>query len=166
MLSAPSRIPTQNRVSRPSGSPSASLNLCRLNLCRLNLVARHNASLPCRGPRQVLQGLNFFHRPQLRAAGPWVAIAFLVRCRHRLFRKLPVVALLHSLAEGIFYDAVFERVKTDDHHASPWFHDPGRAFQQRPQIVQFTVYEDSKSLKGPGRRMNPPLFRIHWPGRG
>ena len=36
----------------------------------------------------------------------------------------------------------------------PGFSNCGARFQQRPQIVQFTVYEDSESLKGSGRRMN------------
>src|SRR6204780_4454341 len=62
-------------------------------------------------------------------------------------------------------------MKTDHHHASTWLQNPRGPMQQRPQIVQFAVYEDSKSLKSSGRRMNSPLVifistRIHWPGRG
>ena len=71
-----------------------------------------------------------------------------------------------SLTEGIFYDAIFERVKTDHHHASTWLQNLRRRFQQRLQIVQFAVYEDSKSLKGSRRGMNSAFSLIHWPGRG
>src|ERR1700761_546516 len=62
-------------------------------------------------------------------------------------------------------------MKTDHHHASSWLQDPGRCFEQRLQIVQFAVYEDSKSLKSSRRGMNFSLSifvstPIHWPGRG
>ncbi len=53
-----------------------------------------------------------------------------------------------------FHDAVFQGVKADHHHASTWLQNSWRCIEQRPQIVQFAVYEDSKSLKGPGRWMN------------
>ena len=109
---------------------------------------------------------NFFRRPQFRAARPRIAIALFFSCRYWLLRQQTEGTLLHSFAEGILYDAIFHRVKTDHHHASAWLQNPGRRFHQRPQIVQFAVYEDSKSLKSSGRRMNSPLFRIHWPGRG
>jgi len=120
----------------------------------------------CRGLRQVFRSLNFFRRPQFRAARPRIAIALFFSCRQRLLRQQTEVTLLRSIAEGIFHDAIFQRVKTDHHHASPWLQNPGRRVQQRPQIVQFAVYEDSERLKSSGRRMNSPLFRIHWPGRG
>jgi len=88
-------------------------------------------------------------------------------CRHRFLGQHPEVLVLNlCFAEGILYDAIFQRMKTDHHHASSRLQNPGRRFQQRPQIVQFAVYEDSESLKSSGRRMNSPLFRIHWPGRG
>ena len=76
------------------------------------------------------------------------------------------MSLILPLAEGILYDAIFQRIKTDYYHAPSGFRIRSARFQQRLQIVQFAVYEDSKSLKGSGRRMNAPLFRIHWPGRG
>src|SRR5437870_13188738 len=62
-----------------------------------------------------------------------------------------------------------QRVKADNHQPSTRFQHLRGNFQQRPQIVQFAVYEDSESLKGPGRRMNPVvlgLTQFHWPGRG
>src|SRR5664279_4409712 len=37
--------------------------------------------------------------------------------------------------------------------------------QQLPQIVKFTVHQNSESLKGLGRRMNAPRSLVHWPGR-
>src|ERR1700678_2381272 len=116
--------------------------------------------------------LNPFRCPQFRAACPRIAILFFFGCRYRFLGQHPEVLVLNSaLAEGILYNAVLQRVKTDHHHASLWLQNPGRRFQQRPQIVQFAVYEDSKSLKSSGRRMNSPLFilvleLIHWPGRG
>src|SRR6202162_4078609 len=109
---------------------------------------------------------NFFRRPQFRAARPRIAIALFYRCRYRLLRQQTEVTLLRRFAEGIFHNAILERVKTDHHHASSWLQNPGRRIYQRPQIVQFAVYEDSERLKSSGRRMNSPLFGIHWPGRG
>ena len=120
----------------------------------------------CRGLRQFFRNLNFFRRPELRAACPRIAIALFFCCRKRLFRKQSHRGLPCCFPEGIFNDAILQRVKTDHHHASSWIQNPGRRIYQRPQIVQFAVYEDSERLKGSGRRMNSPLFRIHWPGRG
>src|SRR5271169_5861813 len=66
----------------------------------------------CRGLRQVFRNLNFFRRPQFRAAGPRIAIAFFFRCCHRLLGQYPEVLVLNTaFAEGILYDAVFQRVK-------------------------------------------------------
>src|ERR1700746_4068900 len=99
--------------------------------------------------------LNSFRCPQFRAAGPRVAIGFLFRFRYRLFRQDAVVhVLIPAFAEGIFYDAVFQRMKTDHHHPSTGLQDPWRCREQRLQIVQFAVYENSKSLKSTRRGMN------------
>src|ERR1700722_19917479 len=124
-----------------------------------------------RNPQEQLALSNSLRRPQLRAPGSRVAIALLFRCCRRFFGQHPEVPALHStLAEGIFYDAVFQRVKTDHHHASSRSQNPRRRFEQRLQIVQFAFYEDSKGLKGQSRWMNPPVMLvmtpIHWPGRG
>ena len=110
--------------------------------------------------------LNFFGRSQFRAAGPRIAIALFSSCRNWLFRYDTEVTLLIPFAEGIFHNAVFQRMKTDDHYPPTWFQDPRRRFQQRLQIVQFTVYEDSESLKSSRRGMNSSFCLIHWPGRG
>jgi hypothetical protein len=79
--------------------------------------------------------------------------------RHRLLGQQPVPALLRAIAKRILDDPVFERVKAD---RPPAFRPASalrrRRLQQCFQIVQFTVYEDSESLKGPGRRMNPLMF--------
>jgi len=72
---------------------------------------------------------------------------------------------MYPFAERIFHDAVFQRMKTDHHHASSRLQHPGRRRKQRLQIVQFAVYEDSKSLKSSRRGMNS-FASIHWPGRG
>src|SRR5580704_334483 len=57
--------------------------------------------------------LNSFRRPQFRASRPRVAINLFLTRRHWLLCQHPVLTLLHSLAEGIFHDAVFQRVKAD-----------------------------------------------------
>src|SRR5208337_5064246 len=99
--------------------------------------------------------------------GSRISFALFFRCRDRFLGQHPEVLVLNSgFAEGILYDAIFERMKADHHHASTWLQNPRRGFEQRPQIVQFAVYEDSKSLKSSRRGMNSPRFRIHWPGRG
>jgi hypothetical protein len=160
----PLEIPTQNPASNRKpfhidGSLSAFLR---------NLNARHAITAvpgtPAGFPESKL--LNPFHRPQLRAACPRISILFFFRCGDRFLGQHPEVLVLNTaLAEGILYHAIFQRMKTDHHHASSWLQNPRRRCEQRLQIVQFTVYEDSKSLKSPGRRMDSPLFRIHWPGR-
>jgi len=77
-----------------------------------------------------------------------------------------VLVLYRALAEGILYDAILQRVKTDHHDSPTWLQNPRHRFEQSPQVVQFAVYEDSKSLKSPSRGMNSSLSLIHWPGRG
>src|SRR3954466_4873459 len=110
---------------------------------------------------------NSFRRPQFRAASPRVTIAFLFGCGYRFFRQNPVVrVLIRALAEGILYDAVFQRVKANHYDSSTWFQNLRRCGKQRLQIVQFAVYEDSKSLKSSCRGMNSAFSLIHWPGRG
>ena len=94
--------------------------------------------------------LNSFRRPQFRAAGSRVTIAFLFRCRYRFFRQDPVVlVLIRAFAEGILYDAVLQRVKANHYDSPTWLQNLRRCLEQRLQIVQFAVYEDSKSLKSP-----------------
>src|SRR5439155_5515070 len=95
-----------------------------------------------------------------------IAINLFLSGSHWLFDQQPVVPLLYPFAEGIFYDAVLQRVKTDDDQPSSRFQHLRSGIQQRPQIVQFTVYEYSESLKGFRRGMNPSFCLIHWPGRG
>src|ERR1017187_295230 len=101
---------------------------------------------------------NFFGGAHLRTARPGIAINLFFARRHRLFRQQPVPALLRTLAKRILDDSVFERVKADHHQPSTRLQHAGRHFQQCFQIVQFMVYEDSESLKGSGRRMNPLMF--------
>src|SRR5579862_6476606 len=110
--------------------------------------------------------LNLFRCPQFRAARPRITIALPFSCRNWLFRQQTEVTHLCPFAEGIFYDAVLQRVETNHHHPSPWLQNLRRGFEQRLQIVQFAVYEDSKGLKGARRGMNSSFSRIHWPGRG
>src|ERR1700756_5751719 len=108
--------------------------------------------------------LKSFRGPQLRATGSRVAIALLFRCDYRFLCHNAVVHVpIRTFTEGILYDAVFQRMKTDHHHAPTGLQNLWRRSQQRLQIVQFAVYEDSKSLKGPGRWMNPSFGLIHWP---
>ena len=51
-------------------------------------------------------------------------------------------------------------MKADHHQPSARLQHSGRRLQQCFQIVQFTVYEDSESLKGSRRRMNPLMFQF------
>jgi hypothetical protein len=113
------------------------------------------------------EALNSLRGSQLRASRPRIAIALFFRCRYRLLGQSAVVHVLNTaLAEGILYDAVFERMKTDHHNPPAGFQNLWRYCEQRLQIVQFAVYENSKSLKSSRRGMNSSLLRIHWPGRG
>src|SRR5438876_3447717 len=107
--------------------------------------------------------------PQFCAAGPRVAINLFFSGSYWLFCQQPVLPMLHALAYRVFHDAVFQGVKADHHQPSTRFQQLRRCIEQLPQVVQFTVYEYSESLKGPGRRMNPVvlvLTQFHWPGRG
>ncbi len=107
--------------------------------------------------------LHSFGGAHLRAARPQISIYLFFARRHRLLGQQPVPALLRSLAKRILDDPVFERVKADHYQPSAWLQHPGRSLQQCFQIVQFTVYEDSESLKGSGRRMNSNslMFPVH-----
>src|SRR5438309_10595830 len=132
------------------------------------------------GPRWVLRrktlfygttagetpALQSFGGSQLRAARPRIAIDFFFIGRHRLFRQQAVVTSFRAFAKSIFHDAVFQRVETDDHQPASRFQQPRGCFHQRPQVVEFAVYEDSESLKGARRGMNSSFRLIHWPGRG
>src|SRR2546423_5473921 len=106
-----------------------------------------------------------FHRPQFRTARPRIAINLFFFGSHWFLDQQPVVPLLCSFSEGIFDDAVLQRVKADDYQPSSRFQHLRGGVQQRPQIVQFTVYEYSESLKSFRRGMNPSFCLIHWPGR-
>ena len=66
------------------------------------------------------------------------------------------MALLHSFAESIFHDAILQRVETDDHQPSARFQHLRGRIQQRLQVFQFMVYEDSECLESSCRGMNPP----------
>src|SRR5579863_1977685 len=109
---------------------------------------------------------NSFRSPQLRAARSWIPIDLFCSSRHRLLGEQSIVALPHSVAEGVFHNAVLQRVKADDHQPSARFQQLRGGVQQLPQVVQFMVYEDSECLKSLGRWMNPSFCLIHWPGRG
>src|ERR1022692_3924542 len=109
----------------------------------------------------ALSGLYSFGRPHLAAARPRIAIYLFPARRHRLLGQQPVAALLRTLAKRILDDSVFERMKADHHQPSARLQHSGRRLQQCLQIVQFTVYEYSESLKGSRRRMNPLMFPIH-----
>src|SRR5215469_1156760 len=114
----------------------------------------------------LLSGISdLFRGPQLRAARSRVTINLFFSCPHRFLNQQSVKTLTHSLAKTIFYNPVLQRVEADDHQSAARLQQLRGRTQQRPQIVQFTVYEDSESLKGSCRRMNSP-FCIHWPGRG
>src|SRR5664279_4217230 len=58
-------------------------------------------------------------------------------------------------------------MEADDYQPSTLLQHPRRraGTQQLPQVVKFTVHQNSESLKGPCRRMNAPLSLVHWPGR-
>src|SRR5215469_14101927 len=109
---------------------------------------------------------DFFCGAQLRAARSRVAINLFFPCGYRFSVQQPVMTLMHSLAKTILYNPVLQRVEADDHQPTARSQQPWGRTQQRPQVVQLTVYEDSESLKGSGRRMNAPLCWLHWPGRG
>src|SRR5712691_1237847 len=110
--------------------------------------------------------LNSFRRPHLCAARPRIEIDLFLSGGHGLFRQQFVVTLLHAFAQGIFYDAVLQRVETDDHYSSARLQHPRGRVQQCPQVVQFMVYEDSECLESSRRGMNSSFGRVHWPGRG
>src|ERR1017187_636614 len=109
----------------------------------------------------ALSALYSFGRPHLGAARPRIAIYLFPARRHRLLGQQPVAALLRTLAKRILDDSVFERMKANHHQPSARLQHSGRRLQQCFQIVQFTVYEYSESLKGLRRRMNPLMFPIH-----
>src|ERR1017187_3865079 len=109
----------------------------------------------------ALSALYSFGRPHLGAARPRIAIYLFPARRHRLLGQQPVAALLRTLAKRILDDSVFERMKANHHQPSARLQHSGRRLQQCFQIVQFTVYEYSESLKGSRRRMNPLMFPIH-----
>src|SRR5438270_2125670 len=125
----------------------------------------------CRPPvghcanQRLAPPLNFFRRSQLRAACPRIAFDFLVSRRYRLLCKNAVSTITRALPHRVFHDAVFERVKTDDHQASARLEDLGRRVtaEQRLQVIQFTVYEDSDPLESQSRWMNSRVF--HCPER-
>ncbi len=102
--------------------------------------------------RNDIKELNSFRRAQLRAARPRIAIDFFFPSDHRLLGQQLVVTLLHAFAKGIFHDAVLQRVEADDHHPPARFEQLRGRIEQRPQVVQFIVYEDSESLKGSASR--------------
>src|SRR5256885_15361350 len=108
---------------------------------------------------------NSFRRSQLRAACARIAFDFLVSRRYRLLCKNAVSAITCALAHRVFHDAVFERVKTDDHQAASRLKHLGRRVtaEQRLQVIQFTVYEDSDTLESQRRWMNAAMF--HCPER-
>src|ERR1700676_4595880 len=110
--------------------------------------------------------LTSFRRAQFRASRPRIAINLFFSGGHRLLGQQLVVTLLHSLTKSIFHDAILQRVEADDHQPSAWFEHPRGRIEQRPQVVQLVVYEDSDCLESSGRRMNPSFCLIHWPGRG
>jgi hypothetical protein len=109
------------------------------------------------------QNLNFFRGPQLRATRPWIAIDLFFAGLHRLFRQHVVDAALTAIAKSIFDDSVFQRVEADHYQPSARPKDLRRCLQQRLQIVQFAVYENSDCLESSGRRMNlvPSSWSIH-----
>ena len=109
---------------------------------------------------------NSFRCSQLRTARARIAINLFCFGSHWFLDQQPVVPLLNSFAEGVFDDAVLQRVKADDYQPSSGFQHLRGGVQQLPQIVQFTVYEYSESLKSLRRGMNPSFCLIHWPGRG
>src|ERR1700722_8391469 len=137
----------------PAGFPEPNLVLGRAALQRCDETLPKNRGFSPRGPP-----LNSLRRSHLRAARPRIAITLFFSCCKRLFGQQTEVTLPRSFAESIFYDPIFQRVKTDHHHTSLWLQNPRRRIEQRLQIVQFAVYEDSKSLKSSGRRMNPLGF--------
>src|SRR5216684_5024560 len=133
------------------------------------IFTRHALPSPHRAPgsfsganqtwvQQTRTNSNFFGGAHLGAARPRIAIYLIFAGRHRLLGQQPVPALLRALAKRILDDPVFQRMKADYYQPSARFQQPRRRFHQGFQIVQFTVYEDSESLKGSGRRMNPLMF--------
>src|ERR1017187_9137111 len=160
--------PTQTlSAARPGPPPLAHLRI-RGAVSRLSLFAPR--PLPgCRVPHSfahfanewALSALYSFGRPHLGAARPRIAIYLFPARRHRLLGQQPVAALLRTLAKRILDDSVFERMKANHHQPSARLQHSGRRLQQCFQIVQFTVYEYSESLKGSRRLMNPLMFPIH-----
>src|SRR3954462_13817308 len=115
--------------------------------------------------RRLAPPLKFFRCSSLRAARPRIAFDFLVPGRYRLLSKNAVDAATCALSHRVFHDAVLERVKTDYDQASARLKDLGRRVtaEQRLQVIQFTVYEDSDPLESQSRWMNSLVF--HCPER-
>src|ERR1700721_2657331 len=113
-----------------------------------------------------LRGLLFFSGAHLGAARPRIALNLLFAGAHWLSPHQLVPTLSGTLSQRIFHNPIFKRVKADHHQPSARLQHSGSRHQQRFQIVQFTVYEYSESLKSSSRRMNPLMLIFHWPGRG
>src|ERR1035438_4045120 len=119
------------------------------------------------GARQFLRAnSNSLRRPHLRAARSRITLNLVFRCHQRFLRKQTKEHVLRPLPHGILHDPVFQRVKTNYHQPAARPKHARRRLQQCFQIIQFTVYEYSESLKSSSRRMNPLMLPFHWPGRG
>src|ERR1051326_6181821 len=101
---------------------------------------------------------NSFRRSQFRAACSRIAIDFTLRCRHRLARQDLVDALRCAAPERILHLPVFQRMEADHYQPPSVLEDFGRCFEQRPQVLEFMVYEDSDCLESFGRWMNALMF--------
>ena len=132
------------------------------NNARVRSLLHPSVWLARSGARHPLTRLaepsNFFRRPQFRAAGPRVAINLCLRRRHRLTREHVVDALRCAGAKRIFHLPVFQRMEAD-HHQPPFaLEDSGRRVEQRPEVLEFMVYEDSDCLESFCRGMNSLMF--------
>src|SRR5439155_23301516 len=111
---------------------------------------------------QFLRLLGAFLAPfrgaQFSAARSWITAHFHVVCRYWLFRQQPVKTTLRARAQRIFHSAVFQRVEADDYQPAATPEHRRRRFQQRLQLFQLTVYEDSDRLESARRGMNPVRF--------
>ncbi len=59
-------------------------------------------------------------------------------------------------------------MKADDHQSATWLQHLCCSVpaQQSPQVVEFTIHQNSDCLESTCRRMNAPFSLVHWPGRG
>src|SRR6266567_4480733 len=116
--------------------------------------------------------LQFFHRPELRAARPGVDCHFSIRRRDRLPGQHPDLRdgaadaagkILRTGAspgegpEGVLDYPVLQGMERDDHPPPPALEQAEAGGQPPFQAPQLVVHRNPQGLEGPGRRVEPLL---------